>query len=1102
MSSIHTSLPLRSQTVSDHSVTLCDQSIPMKNENSICDDVCHLCKQQATICSSPPECCTPTDSETLEDLATEVEEGVLESLGKLGRLLNLEMAHNGNNGTEMLDRVESLLTMMEMVHKNKEISSGTNECCEGIERSRKEENEPTELAEETSKADLHVDDPEEDGGPILPAFTSTSINTESKPSVDALRSNSSTEDRATISESNMASPVVETAEETNPKNVKNTSMGTSKSGRKQVSFVQEVDNQNAKPHKSNSTFYARMSINEMAELVSSALMSQITSFTDMESGCENENETNEPSAIAVKYVSIMTTEKNENSLKPVFAKNHENKQNTLAFSITGEILLSSEVNRETSKKDCSGGSMNVKEGMSLTASAEVASVQSGHLTALQASTEQTTTSEGVENQDRSHGSVSDVPKEISCSFTDTVSKDTSSQQDSGLMENSAASATSEFEMSKDSKCDSTSSASQCTSTANEQNCMAFEMVDSTSLQTVVTPTCKLVPFIVAKDGENSEGNTGKALVLYNPQILNPLRTQTASDSSNCPIINSGGKETSEPATDTNTKMVTSSSGASEQRVLIVHPQILKPLTSDFPERMILAPTNTDSEPNETAGSNDNSGSQTNNLCEMTATHSATGEDDTEKALVPFNSQIVTLKILSINNNSTVPPVTPVPENSEEVDREGAQREEETTSLPATETENTENATVLFDSHIEGDMPTALPASIEEKALVPFDSQIITLKTLNPLEGPLTVIEDKKSPEDNERKVGSDSSRIEGDMPTALPASIEENALVPFDSQIVTLKTFPNVAELAEPDSAPTAQMTNTVESDERKPNLESENDLPRTVTTTFSKDDNSNTDDSHLVEPEKEISGHQINAAEIVTDKSKMNGHDWVDSLQLNSSVPKTHKSLPSFRTVDLEEAVSGKCCKQKFGLQWTSRSRPIVLPMEPRTPLLPRRPKRVDTFRSQGSNAVKTRSRAMDQGFYQSIPQRETQSETFEKSTSGVKCSKSFRSQPALITTDVTQLYSPHPSKTSNNLVLSKSGIGHLDSAQVSEGSMKSGKTDNGAPNEVSARAASKSEKLRKLHSLPPIFRKDGHRFTYEELKRSQSYNTSAENTPKLPKL
>ena len=1225
--SIHTSLPLCSQTVSENPVTSYGQSTPMENENPICDEVCHLCKQQTTICSSPTECCTPTDSETLEDLAIEVEEDILESLAKLGRLLNLEMAHNGNNDTEMLDRVESLLTMMEMIHKNKgEISIGTEECCDG---KGSEENKPTELVEETSTPDLHVDDPEEDGGPILPAFTSTSINTsyaESKPSVDALRSNSSTEDRAMKSESNKSSSVVVTAEQTNPMNVKNGSMGTSRSGKKQVSFVQEVDNQNAKPHKSNSTFYARMSINEMAELVSSALMSQITSFTDMESGCENEhmeNDTTQPSAIAVKYVSIITTEKNENTLKPVFAKNHENKQNTLAFSITGEILLSSSTNEviRDSSKDRSpvawDGNMNVNEGMGPTASAEVASVRSEDLKVPQLSTEQTVTTEGVENQDRSHGSVSDVPNEISCSFSDTVPKDTGSRLDSRSMENSAASTKSEFKTSKDSKRDLTSAmetASQCTSSAvecstrtklasennektpvhsnpqvfvpqmtlNQQNSMAFEMVDSTGLQVdaIITPTCKMVPLIVAKDGENSEGNTGKALVLYNPQILNPLCTQTAPDSKNCQTVNSGGKQTSESTIDTQTNMVTSFSGASEQRMLIVHPQILKPHTSEFPKRMILVPTNTDSEPNESAGS-DNSGSQTNNLCEMTATHSATGEKDTdhEMALVPFNSQIVTLKILSINNNSAEPPVTPVSENGEDVDRESAQiiqMDKRTTSIPATDTENTENA------------------------LAPFDSQIITLKTLNPVEEPLTVIEDEKSPEDNGRKVGCESSHIQCDMPTALPASIEEkveNALVPFDSQIITLKAFPNVAELTEldsapaaqmtiavesddtkpnlesenvtqltepdsvataqmtnavesddskptlesenvaelteldsvptaqmtnavesnetkpnlesknvaeltePDSVPTAQMTNAVESDETNPNLESENDPPCTVTTAISNNDSNNTDNSHLIQPEKEISEHQIVGTEIVTEKSKTNGRDWVDSLPLNSSVPKTHKSLPSFRTVDLEEAVSGKCCEQKLGLRWT-RSRPVILPMEPRTPLLPRRPKRVDTFRSQGSSAGKTRSRTMDQGFYQSIPQRETQSETFEKLTSGVKCSKSFRSQPTLIATDMTLLYSPHPSKTTE---ASKSGIGHLDGAQVSGGSVKCGKTDSSnltTPNEVPARAALKNEKLRKLHSLPPIFCKDGHRFTYEELKRSQSYNTSADNVPKLPKL
>ena len=294
----------------------------------------------------------------LNKLGREIQQEVLDHTAKFGRLLHLEMDQNGRDHSEMLGMLDTLFTLIATDHvdsaslpEKEELVNGAERALGGIDTG--------DLSEEEDK--------EEETGPILPAFTSTSINTscaDSKATFEALRSTTSMEDSEVKTENGFplleATDAGEHAAADNSKGSerdneplietqkagKMASADTSKSGKKQVSFVQE---ESIKPKGSSITFYAKMSVNDLAELVSSALVSDLTPYAcniQASSGEEESSDSNGggggPSIIGVKYVSVMTKEKNTTNLRPVFAGRKDTKKNIIGFTVTGEILLSSE----------------------------------------------------------------------------------------------------------------------------------------------------------------------------------------------------------------------------------------------------------------------------------------------------------------------------------------------------------------------------------------------------------------------------------------------------------------------------------------------------------------------------------------------------------------------------------------------------------------------------------------------------------------------------------------------------------------------------------------------------------------------------------------
>ena len=1244
------------------------------------------------------------DAKAMEDFASEVEEGVLEKLAKLGRLLRLETAHTGTDNNQMLRKVESLLVTVEKEHETGRDTSipSERERCASDESEMITNNRPTELAnelivvdetaeltKERSLPDVKVDDEEEESGPILHAFTSTSINTncaDSKASFEALRSSSSTQNRARRSEGNESTSVAVSIEETKEKNAQNVTMENSRSGKKQVSFVQEDSNQGRKPR--SITFYAKMSVNDLGQLISSALVSDIMPYASDSKGCssdENSSDDSESSVIAVKFVSV-TTEKNKTSLLPAFAEKHKEKQNSLAFSITGEILLSTPMNEVSRKSSNTRGSVvndvvDVnQEGKSPTVSSGIMKIPSVHCQysketkQSEVSTVQMLTM-GYEEEsgpNKKHADVPDMSQEvhISHSTTDAVSEDIRlkpADQESGMPKDSVLvlGSTNNVNEVPQTSC---ATASHCAPTVtnvecstqtqtspentdkallpynphvfvpngemtstqmNGESCVTFDtcMVTPLQLEVDVPVLSETIPVIVAKEEENAE----KALVLYNPQVLNPMHPDTAATNSftldkitltpeRSEFV---GKGLEQEVKGTCTCEVTIPSTASDTTTEIKTVEALVPYSSQLftpnvfnnaAEQLVamgeMALALTYPESCETVDRNDSKDSelQTQNGCEVAASLSA-AERNTEKALVTFNSQIITLKAFDTAaepdtlNNVTLTQTTSQAEVTEDVELSL-----ETSGVTTTCSANNGNSatgknekviSLLFAS--ENDDGCSID---EEQDISAHQVEASSTKSSDAI----------NSSAGNTRHEDAESMGTQ-DVTTSLSAAesnVEENtekSLIPFNSQIVTLKTF-NTA--AEPDTLNTVTITTTTGQDQVG-NKDAKLDLETAVTTTYSANDgndptwknekvislssSSESNDGCSIDEEQDVSAHQVEASSMKSsdagnasstgdeDAQSMDMRDMTASLSaaesnieentekaiipfnsqivtlktfntavepnaldtitktasrdenedakrdlesdpssvvattcsdmqegVNSAVfnSKIRKSLPSFRRIDLEKAVNPQdkhCQDKKLRLRRT-KSRPMVIPLEPRQALLPLRSKVIQNHKSRSiptgeSGTVEAKSReVMQQRSRQLVTSREMlKNEPVEKSSSGVKSSKSFQSQLSLITADVTLLQSPYPSKPTNNRKLSRKSS-HLDNIQGSDVSIETDREDGNCSSSVLLPVRETSRLYKHNKSLPATFHEDGNHLT-KQLKRNQSERASSDTSvPKLPKL
>ena len=345
----------------------------------------------------------------LDEIAGGIEDDVLENMAKFGRLMQMETVHSGKSNNALLDMLTTLLGAIETEHEaNQEDDSCSDDTSDAESSSEGEES--AEEDEQTEPVDPQVhftaeatsaDEDDENSGPIMPAFTSTSINVSSNNSQTPLEGMEDEEpeqaDTLAQDAKNTAAAMDKEEEDTGSilpaftstsinlssnssnapiegipsveselgcsepshklegENDPNSSAGDmelpqnklkddKKFGKKHVSFASH--GQNEKPQKRCTSIYARMSATDVGELVSSALVSDIMSYADPNSGtCHFEDEctlssgTDEQPVIAVKYISVVTTEKNKTTLRPVFAGGSDTK-NTLSFTIKGEILLS------------------------------------------------------------------------------------------------------------------------------------------------------------------------------------------------------------------------------------------------------------------------------------------------------------------------------------------------------------------------------------------------------------------------------------------------------------------------------------------------------------------------------------------------------------------------------------------------------------------------------------------------------------------------------------------------------------------------------------------------------------------------------------------
>ena len=1245
-----------------------------------------------------------------------MEEEILESVEKFGRLLRLETAHNGTDHGDMLDMVDSLFAMIEAEH---EVTVGYKE--PDSEPNRNElENEDvvreTELVATGDAADLSEEEREEDSGPILPAFTSTSINTssaDSKATFETLRSVSSLqqdeesgeEDVFEPDEADNATPVENAKGSENEKDECQTAAGkvtgveNPKKGKKQVSFVEDEGIKQGR----NMTFYAKMGVGDLAELVSSALASDLMPYASDENAASDKKDSSDtasgPSIIGVKYVSVMTKEKDKTSLRPLFAGNKDAKTRTLSFIITGEILLSSkttasdgglseamvdtdhnvktseEVKLETEVEDQTNATSNDDQDDPFCVPEIIVTNSSDHTYAPYPSNGEQTTRvdvlQGLNTATKTCEATCQCPSSTSECCTRTVLQQenegpANSESPGSFMDTPSATCGAacqcppntaecctqteretlketvppQWETESNSVVATSGGVCMCSTTADDQCCAQVggpATADSRGTETTTNGTgCAVYDAdknraLLECNGLRLEFDIAALCSSMLQLHLNPgqLPIETAATE---PIIlnrtavisatTSGGDQSSTQETSTAT-VVGSDVGATsseEQKVehvpppytyrlitpsmLSTTPELRREMnvehvfkqstsiynaengdsacfptaslntetetakkvankTADEPSAMAevadVATKETAIEPSAKAdvpaqnaaiepstmadaaadGPSAMADVATHNTasdpCVMSDTtqtmkESETGKQisemntaqvNTETAIVPFDSQIITLKILS----TAADPATP--QNVTLIKREDGGKDDASVEL------NT------------------------ERALVPFDSQIVTLKAFNN-EGKLVATYDTVNAE----------SEVETELPSAPDGGNERTTLDPqSDTTTTTHEETPDESDVTastaieietgvetDPPNAPdgdegTAIATEeTVQKSDTDLEHKTASELERELKNAPDDDDGDycmalaadgpvEKDPSTPADLETELKNAPDDddsdycialAAEqqaLLTNamETKCTAEENISPTQaveeqtptqtegagkakdtatsashtdVTSFLSRLYKSLTSFRIIDLEKEANPpdkRSPDEKLGLRQT-KSKPISVPVQlPRKLLLPRRSMARSIREAQTNTGNHGPMKAMSGTRQQKNPPQSSssnQNKAIEQSASGVKSSKN-RSKSSLITADITQLYS------SSQPAQKLKSTSQLDSIQASL--KKSNNHTNNHPASVKSSAANaEAERLKKLKSLPDRFREAGDELDkMAKMKKVQSEKSSA-----LPKL
>ena len=913
----------------------------------------------------------------------------------------------------------------------------------------------------TSSTDSKGDEGER-GRPILRAFTSTSISTssaESRATHNAVTSSSSPQRKRQRDLPSLK-----------PKQTDNKpAKGDTTEYRKKVSFPQE---KGGKPvnHRSNLTFYAKMHPNELGELISSALVSDIMAYASA-SGKEVPGDSDDSSIIAVKYMSVMTTEKNATTLQPVFAGKNGGKQSTLAFTISGEMLLSSDTSEvsntvETQLEERGEGPSVSFEMVIPSAQSESSNTVKENLEACADGTNvgtNTPTSEGggLKSADHSSGktgssghvlgSTNDeiqANNENPCSCS--LSCKTSSQPSSSAGECIATTET-DKNVSERVEAESVMLHTEDKESVSPDTDKHTALLESNGLQlhfdvsAMCSAMCKAIPHVLnqmaIETAANGSVTLDRAAFTSTKETKSPvdtvIRKPTSPEDQNTHsnVGTTSKKEAADPPPYTY-RLITPSA-------FDTTPELLKDMTNcpgatksdglpTFMERVTMdhkyqgaTMSDTDTTLTTSTGPQNTEMTAATSTSEKTETvdskHTLNSGEKTECALVPFDSQILTLKAF----NTTAPYESGTVGGTEGGAKESIKRPL-VSFEPQIVTLETLDAAAKWATSSESDVENRgyeIDTENAERALVPFGSQLITLKAF-----------DTTAKQGTFNDLTASQEHVEVDM--SIVADREQITIIgggddlETDGHVMNYTTDAGVCK----DSKTLASL--------RRADLEEAVNPPDKCSQAEKLDFRQ----TKSIPPEMEC---VLSYSNVVASKVGV-------EYTTDASVCKDSKTLASFRRADLEEAVNEpvKHSKVKEVNYHRAKSWPRVFPMESRPALLPKRAK-------------------MNQNTFQTSKTHTAVSGPLKATRRAVKKQESHCSTDCVKGTETTNGSQKHQDGYSHKSSLLSSGH--------------------------NIAAPGLAQQLYKSKSLPIKLREAGHCLT-RHMRKSQSDSASA--VPRLPKL
>ena len=915
-------------------------------------------------------------------------------MAKFGRLMRLEAAINGKNNTNFLDRLTSLLEGMEIEHEDNQADSDESSS-EAESSSESEgtayENEETDPKPRETECNSSSDEEEEEPGHIMRAFTSTSISLKSSSSnaqaeetdhapadpenVDSadedeeepghirraftstsisLKSSSSNaqaegmdhgpdseEVTSSDEEEEYSGPILpaftstsinlssadsealldelKSADSLPPENKKVTN-DKLKVGRKRVSFSLDEDNASDQTlEKRCTSAYARMSAGNLGDLVSSALVSDIMTYAKPNSDLEDEcSESSDRPVIAVKYISIVTTEKKKTKLRPAFAESSDT-QHVLSFMIKGEILLSTSPVDTDSNGACSAVDPNPRLRPTTASTRRRGRREDGGDEAVK---------EVVTTYDSS-----DI-----CRVTEESSETQEGEPVDGATEGSSEAQESQQDTETAGELGCTDSSNVCE--VNEESSEAEESGNGTKGVPGGAGDCQCTyclhvyevteePQMSKQDTEkvpgveSKPGTVGECECIYSLCLRKEAEDSSEAGESGLDTCDTSNETTdSEPVTAPITVNITPADD--ESSVVIEEPSSHVTATTEDN-----APTS-DTTPKEEAPApyvyhlttpsifiTTSSLENLRTYLVYTGSDPSLGKED--------NKSPETTNLNTAGETVSTPAVPDENNGMEGGDEKGSES--------AADTSDATNTEMVVPDAPDVQVMNTSGGENAETAVMPYDSQIVTIKVLKALEKDEEGDEAAVNVSSQEEEATSQTETVAPDFAAGGPTEVSggektETAVIPYNSQIVSIKVR-RALEISLEDGAETAEEngeTNT------EPNSAAGGDASVTTDTGDSTQNKTETQRS----PEQDVEESGISShSDIQKEPSSQSEHT-------TTFLSKFRKSLASFRRCDLQEAVVPplkQSADEKLNLRKT-KSKPITIPVEPpREPLLPLRP-------------------------------------------------------------------------------------------------------------------------------------------------------------------